>query len=139
LESTHARIYYDRAYALGDREAAQEISRMYERKLHPEYYLWGFRYSEARFLACVDSNQFTFNNACRYQVGQLLHIIPRRFWDMKRVGQYTSHMEYYSTCFTATKNAVNVWTKIAIRLCMVKDIRKLIVQLVWASRTEGLY
>jgi hypothetical protein len=46
---------------------------------------------------------------------------------------------FYQLQLMSTRNAVNVWTLVGIRLKVVKDIRIMIAKMIWETREEGLY
>jgi TPR repeat protein len=48
-------------------------------------------------------------------------------------------LAFYQLQIKATKDAVNAWTFVAIQFNVVKDVRKLIAQLIWDCREEALF
>jgi hypothetical protein len=46
---------------------------------------------------------------------------------------------FYESQCRACRSAVNTWTKVGFRLKVVKDVRKLIAQLIWDAKDEALY
>jgi hypothetical protein len=48
-------------------------------------------------------------------------------------------VEFYEKQIAACRSAVKEWTLVGIRLFVVKDIRKLIGQMIWNQRQEAQY
>jgi TPR repeat protein len=46
---------------------------------------------------------------------------------------------FYEAQIQATKDAMRVWTLVGIKLKVVKDVRKLIAEMIWDSREEALF
>jgi hypothetical protein len=55
------------------------------------------------------------------------------------IGPAKQAIAFYEAQIKATKDAMRVWTQVGIKLKVVKDVRKLIAELVWESREEALY
>jgi hypothetical protein len=56
-----------------------------------------------------------------------------------RIGPAKQAIAFYEAQIKATKDAMRAWTLVGIKLKVVKDVRKLIVKLIWDSRKQALY
>jgi hypothetical protein len=56
-----------------------------------------------------------------------------------RIGPANQAIDFFiGQCYAARK-AVNTWSLVGVRLCMVKDIRILIAKMIWDARDRVLY
>ena len=55
------------------------------------------------------------------------------------IGPAKQAIAFYEAQMKASKDALRAWTQVGIKLKVVKDVRKLIANLIWDSREEALY
>jgi hypothetical protein len=86
--------------------------------------------------------------AVMFAIGQALQghmneeagtIFGRKLNAVSRIGPAKQAIAFYEAQVRATKDAMRAWTLVGIKLKVVKDVRKLIVKLIWDSRDEAMY
>jgi TPR repeat protein len=99
------------------------------------------------FAKQVESFDSGFGNAAAmFAIGEALrgHVDEeaRRIFNNNMdswIGPAKQAITFYLAQIEATKDAMRAWTQVGLRFHVVKDVRKLIVKLIWDSREEALY
>ncbi len=70
-------------------------------------------------------------------------IPPSKYWFglaySDFIGPAKQAVDFYETQVSACRKAVNTWILVGIRKKVVKDVRKIIGEMIWKSRFEALY
>jgi|JI10StandDraft_1071094.scaffolds.fasta_scaffold35618_7 hypothetical protein len=105
------------------------------------------------FLDCFPEQVEKFNSgsvsaAVMFAIGKALHrnvnsktrtIFNTDFYLRVYIGPVQQAIAFYEMLVIACRLAVDTWTKIGIRLGVVKDIRKMVSKLLWKTRREALF
>ena len=81
-------------------------------------------------------NQGRQSAAVAFEIGRTLKFIPFYTRDSELAKQA---IKVFEIQLEATKRAINAWTVIAIRNGIVKDVRRLVSNLIWECRAEAMY
>ena len=66
-------------------------------------------------------------------------IFDRNFQSVESFQCAVEAVSFYKNQILDARRAVDEWTKVGMRFKVVKDVRKLIGQLVWEARTQAEY
>jgi hypothetical protein len=105
------------------------------------------------FLDCFPEQVEKFNSgsvsaAVMIAIGKALYrnvnsktrtIFNTDFYLRVYIGPVQQAIAFYEMLVIACRLAVDTWTKIGIRLGVVKDIRKMVSKLLWKTRREALF
>jgi hypothetical protein len=92
--------------------------------------------------------KFCGSSAVVFAIGQALqgHVNEEERTIFKRDDDFDSlicpakqAIAFYKAQIQATKDAMRAWNLVGVHYGMVKDVRKLIAELIWDSREEALY
>jgi hypothetical protein len=91
-------------------------------------------------LAVIDFERGEEGNAnVVFAAGRLLSKRKPRVFSPGFVRQMTQALEFYNCQLIACRKAVDNWTRVGIRLKVVKDVRKLIAELIWNDRDSASF
>jgi|JI10StandDraft_1071094.scaffolds.fasta_scaffold1220516_2 hypothetical protein len=100
------------------------------------------------FVDCFPRFVGTKDVAIIFLIGKALfgyvNVRRRQIFDQNRefhpfVSSAVEAIKFYEAQLKGAKDAVDAWTIIAIRLKVVKDIRRVIASLIWGARGEAEY
>jgi TPR repeat protein len=83
---------------------------------------------------------FAIGQALQGHMNEQARTIFNQGWDFdSRIGPAKQAIAFYEAQIKAAKDAMRAWTLVGIKLKVVKDVRKLIANLIWDLREEALY
>jgi hypothetical protein len=83
---------------------------------------------------------FAIGQALQGHVNEEARTIFKSAYDFDSlIGPAKQAIAFYEAQIQARKDAMRAWTLVGIKLKVVKDVRKLIANLIWDSREEALY
>ena len=116
------------------------------------WHWWGLAAKKGKpedFLANFADTEFGFlSEAVIFEIGQTFYghvnvlegTIFNVDWNFVNLLPQTQQaILFFESQLKASRLAVDEWTKVGIRLKVVKDVRKLIAELIWCARGEALY
>lgn len=118
--------YIEYAAKLGNRHAIAEMSHQFGNKniQYWEWYCFGLEYGYHSKYVHID---------CKSNASPMIRYICG-----KRILN-SQHKSFYISQNFKCRKAVDMWTLIATRMRIYKDLRKLIGEMIWESRNEALY
>ncbi len=158
LSIAKAKQNYEIAANLGHIDAMSNLGALFDDSDLQRWYWFGkaaARGQEYSLVGSFAAQVEKFNNgfgdpAVVFAIGkalkQLVNMQTRKFLNGYYNGVFPSHIspanqaiDFYEEQVMKARKAVDAWTFVGIRLHIVKDVRKMIGEMIWAGRADGEY